>query len=295
MKKLIAIVLCMALLLGCVSALAENAEQQTGVYTIYNMTGEKVLHIQLTDNVTGACGKVTFEDGGLPNGASVVLTQSIPAGEDGSHRLTLTFTTESFYQGVFETLSIEEAPIYLLAQDAMTGATPISFIAPVSAPEKEILGQINLNGAFTLKCNLPVGYEVTPLEVENGGYYYTIVSEEEGKPVMMLSIMYDELLANVDRLNDLDDEALAKIAATFQEEDEVEISYTETAHGTKLMVVKEVADNVDYVDFYTIYKGYELEFVLANRLGGEEAKSLSDEDIQLAIDFLSDLDFVAAE
>ena len=43
--------------------------------------------------------------------------------------LTLEFTTESGFQGTFETLYIEEVNINLLAADAMTGATPIQFIA----------------------------------------------------------------------------------------------------------------------------------------------------------------------
>ena len=43
--------------------------------------------------------------------------------------LTLEFTTESGFQGIFETLYIEEVNINLLAADAMTGATPIQFIA----------------------------------------------------------------------------------------------------------------------------------------------------------------------
>ena len=295
MKKLIAIALCMALLLGCVSALAETAERQEGVYTIYNMTGENVLSLQLIDNVSGAASQVTFDNGGMRSGESMILSHIIPASEDGHHRLTLKFTTESGYEGVFSTLSIEEAPITLLAPDAMTGATPISFTAPTAAAEKETLGEINLNGAFTLQCALPEGYVVSPLDVDNGGYYYAVTSEDESKPSMLLSIMYDELLANVKRLNDLDDEALAKIAETFQEEDEVEISYTETAHGTKLMVVKEIADSVDFVDFYTIYEGYELEFVLLRNLTNDASESLTDADIQMAIDFLSDLDFVAAE
>ncbi len=292
MKKLIAIVLCMALL-GSVSALAETADRQYGVYTIYNMTGEKLISLELIDNVTGGYSQISFDNGGLPNGESIELSQGIPAGEDGNHRLTLKFTTESGVERVFDTLSIEETPITLLAPDAMTGATPISFTSP--APGKETIGEISLNGAFTLKCALPAGYQVSPLDVDNGGYYFAVMSEDESKPGMILSIMYDELLSNVKRLNDLDDEALAKIAETFQAEDVVDISYTETAHGTKLMVVKEAADTIDFVDFYTIYEGYELEFVMVSGGDGEASVSLTDADIQLAIDFLSDLDFVPAE
>ena len=59
------------------------------------------------------------------------------------------------------------------------------------------------------------------------------------------------------------------------------------------MKVQEADAAVNYVDFYTIYKGYEIEFVLIK--GEEGTESLSDAEIQMAVDFLSDLDFVAAE
>ena len=87
---------------------------------------------------------------------------------------------------------------------------------------------------------------------------------------------------------------LAFVEDTFREEEGVEISYMKTAHGTKLMVVKEVTDGIDYVDFYTIYNGYEIEFVLTQSLANL-GEPLTDEQIQMAVQFLSDLDFVAAE
>ncbi len=48
----------------------------------------------------------------------------------GKHVYTLEFTTESGYTGSFDTLHFEVAPISLLAEDALTGATQISFSAP---------------------------------------------------------------------------------------------------------------------------------------------------------------------
>ena len=47
-----------------------------------------------------------------------------------SRVLTLAFTTESGYTAAMETLGVETAPVTLLAAEAMTGATPISFSAP---------------------------------------------------------------------------------------------------------------------------------------------------------------------
>ena len=159
--------------------------------------------------------------------------------------------------------------------------------------EKEAIGAISMNGAFELRGVLPEGYQLTPLS-EEPGYYLASLSAEDGRPTMTISIAYEELMSDVDRLNDLDDEALAKIEATFQAEDGVEVTYMETALGTKLMVVKEIVDVVDYVDFYTIYKGYEIEFVLTQPQANA-GQPITDEQIQTAVKFLSDLDFVPME
>lgn len=295
MKKLTALMLCTMFVFACASVFAESQEQQTGIYTIYNQTGENVTYIELTDNVTGASSKVDFSPAGLADGMSVLLTNSIPASEDGNHRLTLKFETESGYVGTFATLSIEEAPITLLAQDALSGATQISFTKPETA-ERQTIGKIDLNGAFTLQCSLPEGYQVEELHPEGidaYAHFSRIFSDDENKPYMYLSIGLNELLSEVDRLNDLDETALSQIEATFQEDDKVSISYTETSHGTKLMMVRESDEDVDYVDFYTIYKGYEIEFVLVKGMVGGEP--LTEAEIQMAVDFLSDLDFIPAE
>ena len=159
--------------------------------------------------------------------------------------------------------------------------------------EKETIGAISINGAFELRGVLPEGYQLTTLQAEPGRYIASILADES-KPAMTISIAYNELMSEVERLNDLDDEALAGIIASFQEEDGVEVSYMETAYGTRLMVVKEIVDGSDYVDFYTVYKGYEIEFVLT-QTEANAGQPITDEQIETAVKFLSDLDFVAAE
>ena len=102
--------------------------QQSGRYTVYNLTGEKVTLLTLTDNQnTDKQLSVAFPEG-FENGAWVEVTFSVP--KDEEHSLTLHFETESGYQADFTTLHIEEAPVTLLSADAASGATPISFTAP---------------------------------------------------------------------------------------------------------------------------------------------------------------------
>ena len=170
-------------------------------------------------------------------------------------------------------------------------------MAESAVTEKESMGALRVNGVFELKCAIPEGYTMDVLTNENDSVLALISSETEGKPTLVLSIAYNDMYYGVERLNDLDDEALAVITDSFMEDDTVEISKMATAYGTELLVVKENRDETDYVDFYTVYKGYEIEMVLTHvepAEPGEEAvfAPVTDEEIQLAIQFLSDLDFV---
>ncbi len=154
------------------------------------------------------------------------------------------------------------------------------------------IGAVNVNGAFEARCVLPEGYTLETSELDNGGLVSMITSQDTAKPLLILSIMFDDMYADVNKLNDLDDEALAYLESTFTDEYDMDITYTETAYGTKLLVAKEV--NGEFADVYTIYAGYEFEFVLIPTLEGG-ADSLTEEQIQLVIEFLSNLDFVALE
>ena len=51
MKKALALILALSMMLGCTCVFAEGEE--TCTYTIFNETGEKVTELYVTDNVTG--------------------------------------------------------------------------------------------------------------------------------------------------------------------------------------------------------------------------------------------------
>lgn len=101
---------------------AKAALNTTGYYTLYNKTGEAITEITLTDNTTGE----QLIAAGMQADAVQVVTFTGKA--DTS--ITLAFTTESGYHAEFATLHIEETPLTLLAADAMTGATPLTFFVP---------------------------------------------------------------------------------------------------------------------------------------------------------------------
>ena len=164
-----------------------------------------------------------------------------------------------------------------------------------STPEKEDLVTINMHGAFMIKGTLFEGYKWTLSPESNASQLVgSFMSDDLTAPVMQLSIALDDSYGDVDRLNDLSDEELKVLEATYAVDASVEISYTETSHGTKLMVAKESGDDRDFVSFFTIYKGHMIELVL---VPGPEAEdpTLTQEQIDLCVQLLSDMDFVPVE
>lgn len=156
MKKMIALVLALALALCCAITLAEDVlPMKTGVYTIINKTGEQITEVRITDNATGECNvfpgegsEELFENEGI-----VIMYFDVPESEADEHILTLSYKTQSGREESFGTLKIEEAKIDLLAADAMTGATPIAF--STEAPEAAgVYTFYNLTGEVVTSVSL---------------------------------------------------------------------------------------------------------------------------------------------
>lgn len=110
-------------------AAAKAANNQTGYYTVYNKTGETVKELSLTVNATGEKTVVAVD---VPADAVNVIAFTVSSEDLQNGTLTLSFTTESGYEAAMKTLYVETAPVTLLAADAMTGATPISFSVPAA-------------------------------------------------------------------------------------------------------------------------------------------------------------------
>jgi len=158
--------------------------------------------------------------------------------------------------------------------------------------EKQTFGTIRVHGAFTLKGILPEGYKVVPFELSDDAILSFIRSDDAAKPEMMLSIAYDESYSDVERMNDLDDEALAALEKTFTDTDPyANITYDETAYGTRLLVSRTQTEIYDSLDILSIYKGYFVEFVMTPGKGAAEQK-LTDGEVAQCNLFLSELDFV---
>ncbi len=153
------------------------------------------------------------------------------------------------------------------------------------------LGTLNVNGEFDLTCKLPEGYNLQTVNMRGEKIIASVLSDDVNKPQLYLSIAYDDTYSSVERMNDLSNEELALLENTFTDMNEVEISYRETGYGTKLLVAKETGSDTDFVDILGIYKGYFVEF---NMTPNPKAKNqtLSEAQIQMCVDFLTDVDFV---
>lgn len=155
--------------------------------------------------------------------------------------------------------------------------------------EKEYMATVDMNGVFEIRVSMPEGYKVEDAtKDDDAGSQMFVISAGEGKPEMILIIAFDEMYADVKRLNDMSEEDKAYLLSTWSEEDVVEHTVVTTDYGTELFLVREANEAMDYASFFTIYNGYEIEFTLFS----VTEEGLKEEQIQNALKFLSDLEFV---
>ena len=166
--------------------------------------------------------------------------------------------------------------------------------ASAVAEEKVTIGTVSINGAFRLQSALPEGYKLEPRTVTPEHVVAVIASEDPEKPIMQLSIAYDEKYFDVERMNDLDEEELSQLEQTYIDEDpEVELTYGETGYGTLVLVARHESESLDFISFFSIYRGYCVEFVLVPSETAAD-KNLTDEQIATCVSFLTELDFIPA-
>ena len=66
-----------------------------------------------------------------------------------------------------------------------------------------------------------------------------------------------------------------------------------TAAGTKLLIARETGNDEDFISIFSLYNGYAIEFLLSPNPAAA-AQTLTDAQLQTAIDFLSSLEFIPA-
>ena len=155
------------------------------------------------------------------------------------------------------------------------------------------IGTLNVNGQFTIQGILPQGYTLQLISSQSSRIIAALTADDAQRPQMMLTIAFDETYAGVERLNDLDEAQLAAVKQSYTDMSEVTFSETATAAGTKLLVAREAGSDEDFISIFSLYKGYAIEFLLSPNPGAA-SQSLTDEQLQTALDFLSNLEFIPA-
>lgn len=214
------------------------------------------------------------------------------------------------YYAKQELTVLRETPNWLLVENKETGdigyiskanveaageAQVAKELSPViESNGKTNIGVIDINGAFSIQCALAEGYTIEPIKSASDQLIAIVYSQDTEKPYLTLSVAFDENYASVDRMNDLDSDALAVLEKTFTDSDPtVDITYTDTGLGTRLMMVREKDGIEDYLDFLSIYKGYFVECVMAPSNSATD-KTLTEDQVRMCIDFLTEMDFVPA-
>ena len=159
---------------------------------------------------------------------------------------------------------------------------------------KQSLGKLNVNGEFDLTCKLPEGYKLQVINIRGDKIIASVVSDDMTKPQLYLSIAYDETYGEIERINDMNDDDLSILEESFKDMNDVAISYAETGYGTKLLIARETGSDTDFVDILAIYKGYFIEFNMTPNPAAAD-QTLTDEQIQMCIDFLTNVDFVPVQ
>lgn len=173
------------------------------------------------------------------------------------------------------------------------------FVSVVPAPEpvpvetSGDLGKLSVNGVFDLQCKIPDGYKLQIMTAMKTRIIASLIADDSQKPQMVLTVAFDEQYADVDRMNDMRDEDIEALKKSFTDLSTVAFSEAQTGEGTKLLIARETGEDEDYVSLISVYKGYLVEFVLTPNPAAAD-QTLSDEQVQKCIDFLTDLQFVPA-
>ncbi len=213
---------------------------------------------------------------------------------------TITSKITAFHSGK-ELIAVGETKNWWRARDPETGKIGYIFknltvkldkkyVTEEANDGTQKLGKLSVNGEFELTCKLPADYNIQVVDIRGESIRAAVLSEDMTKPEMYLDIAYDELYGEVDRMNDLSDEDLAILEDSFTSLNEVEITYKETGYGTKLLVAREIGAEEDFVKILSIYKGYFVEFTMTPNPNAA-IKTLTDDQIQTAIQFLTDVMF----
>ena len=153
---------------------------------------------------------------------------------------------------------------------------------------------IDFQDRLQLRGTLPDGYKCTILSQSDMTMECAVISDNPAAPRLNIFISFNESYASAQRLGDLDAETLEWIKSGFSEENTVTFDMFETASGVSLLLVRETGEDQDFLDFYTVCQGHEIELTL---VAGDEAPglALTEEQITNCMELMRSLDILPVQ
>lgn len=150
---------------------------------------------------------------------------------------------------------------------------------------------VQVNDNLSLSFVVPEGYSFAE-NWYNDILYANFTPEDEKGVAMTLSVGFSEEYADRS-IGDLTNEEFGAVVELTREDfNDPTITTEETAHGTKLIVADENSEYDEYAEITTIYQGYFITVMLQPAVQGTQ---LTAEQLQVAINVLSDMEFVHAD
>lgn len=171
---------------------------------------------------------------------------------------------------------------------AMLCAMLVLFAAGAPAEGTEM--SFTINNQLDISVVVPEHYRFDE-EWFQGVLYATLVPDADELPSMLLSMGGSEAYADKS-INDLTAQELDElIAISIGDFANPTYAISETAYGTKLIIVDENSDADEYVEIFTLYQGYFVSVMVEPN--GQ--RQLTADEIQLAVEFLSNMEFVGMD
>ncbi len=194
-----------------------------------------------------------------------------------------------------------ETPNWFHVSDPVSGSVGYimkSFLMIVPAVQPSVdsetrIGTLNVNGQFLIQGKIPEGYTLQLISSQSSRIIASLTADDAQRPQMLLTIAFDERYAGVERLNDLSEAETASLKQSYTDMNAVAFSEMYTTAGTKLLIARETGSDEDFISIFSLYRGYAVEFLLSPNPGAA-GQSLTDGQLQTAINFLSDLEFIPA-
>lgn len=169
----------------------------------------------------------------------------------------------------------------LLCALLLTGVALAEETASVTAAE-----------GFDISVVVPEGYTFSE-NYFHDKLYAELDPTDAARATMTFSVGYSAEYDGV-TLNELSEEEVnALIAVCVEDFAYPTWAVSETEKGTKIIVIDENSDVDEYAEIFTIYKGYFVQVLIEP--GETQDGQLTDDDLALAVKFLSDMEFVVAE